>query len=79
MYRAAVIKCDRSENNFLLATCTKLYEITEGRPRCSWKDNIKQYVKVWTGIELSQFKDEWRALVNMKWNPLEQTCVINTI
>ena len=44
-----------------------------GRPRCIWEDNIKMDLKEegcggmdW--IELAQYRDGWRALVNAVMN-----------
>jgi hypothetical protein len=44
-----------------------------GRPRCRWEDNIKKDLREigWGGmdwIDLSQDRDQWRALVNMVMN-----------
>ena len=45
-----------------------------GRPRLRWEDNIKMDLQVvglgdmdW--IELAQYRDRWRALVNAVMNP----------
>jgi hypothetical protein len=44
-----------------------------GRPRCRWVDNIKMDLSEigWDGmdwIDLAQYRDQWRALVNMVMN-----------
>jgi hypothetical protein len=44
-----------------------------GRPRCRWLDNIKIDLREirWSGmdwIDLAQYRDQWRALVNL-WVP----------
>jgi len=44
-----------------------------GRPRRSWKDNIKMDLKEVGGgrgnwMELAQDRDGWRSLVGMVWN-----------
>jgi hypothetical protein len=44
-----------------------------GRPRCRWVDNIKMDLREtgWDGmdwIELTQDRDQWRALVNTVMN-----------
>jgi hypothetical protein len=45
-----------------------------GRPKRKWVDNIKMYLREigWDGmnwINLAQYKDQWRALVNKVMNP----------
>jgi hypothetical protein len=44
-----------------------------GRPRCSWVDNIKMYLRDigWGGmdwVDLAQGRDQWKALVNTIMN-----------
>jgi hypothetical protein len=44
-----------------------------GRPRCKWVDNIKMDLREigWDcvdWIDLTQIRDQWRALVNMLMN-----------
>jgi hypothetical protein len=44
-----------------------------GRPRCRWEDNIKMDLREigWGGvnwIHLTQYRDQWRSLVNTVMN-----------
>jgi hypothetical protein len=39
-----------------------------GGPRSRWVDNIKMNLGVMDGIDLSQDRDQWRALVNTVMN-----------
>jgi hypothetical protein len=41
-----------------------------GRPKCRWMDNIKMDLREigWDGIDLTQDRDRWRALVNTAMN-----------
>jgi len=44
-----------------------------GRPRPRWEDNIKMDLQkcdvgIWTGIDLAQDRDRWRALVTAVMN-----------
>jgi hypothetical protein len=56
-------------------TCIKSKELKHalGRPRRRWVDNIKMDLREigWDGldwIELAQYRDQWRALVNTVMN-----------
>jgi hypothetical protein len=45
-----------------------------GRPECSWEDNIKMDLQEWDGgmdwIDLAQDRDRWRALLKAVMNLL---------
>ena len=49
-------------------------DISVGRPRCRWEDNIKMDLQEVGGgcedwMELAQDRDSWRALVSTVMNP----------